>query len=205
MSLTFNIDEQFNQSVEEAQNIFKNGGIFIYPTDTIYGIGGDQFSSIVKKRIVDLKKRDEAKKFILLAGSTKVIEKYAEIDFLLLEKLNMIWPAPVSLIFKLKKVYQDKFEQQTAAFRIPNNEFCKKLLDKINSLLISTSVNREGEKPLNNYKKILENYGSKVDAVFYTLRQSPEVSSTVIDLTADKPKLIREGEIKFMDLLKKLS
>lgn len=205
MSRTFNIDEQFNQSVEEAVSIFKNGGIFIYPTDTIYGIGGDQLNNNVKRKIINLKKRDETKKFILLAGSTKVIEKYAEIDSLLLEKLNMIWPAPVSLIFKLKKFYQDEFEQQTAAFRIPNNEFCKKLLDKINSLLISTSVNREGEKPLNNYKKIIENYGSKVDAVFYTLKQSPEVSSTVIDLTEDKPKLLREGEIKFMDLLKKLS
>ncbi len=205
MNKTFNIDEQFNQSLDEAENLFNNSGIFIYPTDTIYGIGGDQFNNHVKKRIVHLKKRDEAKKFILLAGSTKIIEKYVEIDSLLLEKLNVIWPAPVSLIFKLKKVYQDKLEQQTAAFRIPNNEFCKKLLDRINSLLISTSVNREGEKPLNNYKQIIENYSSKVDAVFYTLKQSPEVSSTVVDLTTDKPKLIREGEIKFMDLLKKLS
>ena len=104
MNHLFNIDSHFDQSVVEAENIFNNNGIFIYPTDTIYGIGGNPFNISVNRKIILLKKRDESKNFILLAGSVKIVEKYIDADSFLLEKLYGIWPAPVSLIFKLKNI-----------------------------------------------------------------------------------------------------
>ena len=204
MNHLFNIDSHFDQSVVEAENIFNNNGIFIYPTDTIYGIGGNPFNISVNRKIILLKKRDESKNFILLAGSVKIVEKYIDADSFLLEKLYGIWPAPVSLIFKLKNKYEEIFRQQTVAFRIPENEFCMKLLNRIKSPLISTSVNPEGESPLNNYEQIVDKFRNQVDAIFFTKKQNPVISSTVVDLTSDEPKLIREGVINFMDLLKKL-
>ena len=205
MKHIFNIDNQFDQSIAEAEKIFNNNGIFIYPTDTIYGIGGNPFNVDVKNRITQLKKRDESKNFIFLIGDIDLVNKYVDSNSETIEKLNKIWPAPVSFILKLNKQFKTQFKQQTAAFRISQNKFCKELLNRIKSPLISTSANQEGEKPLNDYIEIIEKFGNQVDAIFYTEQQKPAISSTVVDLSSGKPELIREGVVNFMDLLKKFS
>src|SRR5690606_23249111 len=93
---------------------------------------------------------------------------------------------------------------ETAAFRIPHNRFCKKFLDAVNMPVISTSVNRSNEKPLFDPVLIEEEFGSEVDTIFYTNKKLTHEYSTIIDLSNNKPALIREGKIKFNDLLKKL-
>jgi len=135
---------------------------------------------------------------------------YTEINFEShIEFLNKIWPAPVTVVLNLNKRTKDIVNQQTIAVRIPDNDFCLKLLREISRPLISTSVNRSGEKPLNNVKNIINDYSNSVDAIFYDSKDfsanSENISSTIIDLTSEKPKLIREGSIKFVELLQKFS
>jgi L-threonylcarbamoyladenylate synthase len=204
MNKTYNIVTEFNESLKKAENIFNQNGIFIYPTDTIYGIGGNPFSREAMERIIRIKKRDESKSFIFLIGTTGLLQEYIDTADSALNKINSIWPAPVSVIFKLNKKYKELLKQETCAFRIPKNKFCYDLLDRIQLPLISTSVNLEGKKPLNNYKEIITDFSEKVDAIFYSVSENESISSTVIDMTENEPKLIREGMIKFMDLLEKL-
>ena len=70
-------------------------------------------------------------------------------------------------------------------------------------------MNKSGEKPLNNIKNIINDYSNSVEAIFYDSMDfstsSENISSTIIDLTSEKPKLIREGSIKFVELLQKFS
>jgi len=94
---------------------------------------------------------------------------------------------------------------ETGAFRIPNHRFCLKLLKEINMPLISTSVNRTGKEPLNDPSMIIQEFSQEVDAVFYSEKRSFFEASTLIDLSGDEPKLLREGRIKFVDLINKLS
>jgi L-threonylcarbamoyladenylate synthase len=118
--------------------------------------------------------------------------------------LLSVWPNPVSVVLKLNKKTARILGMETAAFRIPNNRFCLKFLDAVNMPVISTSVNRSNEKPLFDPSLIRDEFGSEVDTIFYTNKKLIHEYSTIIDLSNNKLSLIREGKIKFDDLIKKL-
>ncbi|WP_304131712.1 L-threonylcarbamoyladenylate synthase [Ignavibacterium album] len=200
---SLNIDDNFDHAVRIATELFFNGGVFIYPTDTIYGFGGNPFNDEVLRKITRIKGRPDWKRYIHLIGSVEILKKYVDInseriyDFLL-----NIWPNPVSVVLKLNEQTRDILGSETGAFRIPNNRFCLKLLNEIKMPLISTSVNRSGKEPLNDPDMIVQEFGKEVDAIFYSSQKSFFEASTVIDLSDDEPKLIREGKIKFTDVIK---
>lgn len=200
---SINVDENFDQAVKSANELFFNGGVFIYPTDTIYGFGGNPFNDEVLRKITRIKGRPDWKRYIHLIGSVEILMKYVEIksekfyDFLI-----SIWPNPVSVVLKLNQQTRDILGSETGAFRIPNNRFCLKLLNEIKMPLISTSVNRSGKEPMNDPDMIIQEFGKEVDAVFYSTKKSFFEASTVIDLSGEEPKLIREGKIKFSDIVK---
>jgi L-threonylcarbamoyladenylate synthase len=116
--------------------------------------------------------------------------------------LKLIWPGPVSVILNLNSRAKKLLDQEEAAFRIPRNIFCQKLLKKIKLPLISTSVNRSGQEPLNNPEAIKKEF-YEVDAIFYSEQKSLPAASTIIDLRCEKPVLVREGAINFVELFEK--
>ena len=199
-----NIDEDFDGAVESASKIYFSGGVFIYPTDTIYGFGANPFNEEAVKKVNDIKGRSLGKMYILLIKDIDNLLKYAELksekhmDFLI-----SIWPNPVSVILNLNKKTQHLLNRENAAFRIPNNRFCLKLLSEIKMPMISTSVNKSNQTPLVDPSQIATDFASEVDTVFYTEKKSFYESSTIIDLSSSKPQLIREGKVKFEELLAK--
>ncbi len=201
-----NITDHPERALTLASELFQAGKIFIYPTDTIYGIGGNPFDSNVVKRIADIKGRDEKKQFIWLLSDLEKLLNYVEIDSEgYLEWLQKIWPAPVSVILKLNERTSQIVNQKSIAVRIPKNDFCLKLLKEISRPLISTSVNRSSENPLTHPDKIIDDFSKEVDAILFHQDSLEQKSSTIIDLTSNKPILIREGSIKFVELLQNLS
>ena len=205
-TLLINIDEQFDESIKLAHEFFLKGSIFIYPTDTIYGFGGNPFNEDVIKKISKVKGKENWRRYIFLISDIEALKNYAEIksekylDFLL-----SIWPNPVSVILKLNKHYQEILKMETCAFRIPNHRFCIKLLNELKMPLISTSVNRTGNEPMNDPSLIIQEFSDEVDAIFYSHPKSFVEASTLIDLSSEEPKYIREGKIKFVDLMEKLN
>jgi L-threonylcarbamoyladenylate synthase len=198
------IEEDENKALSLAAELFYSGKIFIYPTDTIYGIGGNPFDQRSVTRIAKVKGRDESKKFIWLFSDFEKVLNFTEIEFdEHIDFLENLWPAPVTVILKLNSRTRDIINQKTIAIRIPDNDFCLKLLREISRPLVSTSVNRSGEEPLINIEKIIDDYSKQVDAVFHNSKNSDNISSTIIDLTSEKPLLVREGSVKFVELLKK--
>jgi L-threonylcarbamoyladenylate synthase len=199
-----NIDQAFDDALKLAKKLYLEGSIFIYPTDTIYGIGGNPFNIEAVEKINRLKGRDLGKRYILLINSIENLLKYVEmksekhLDFLL-----SIWPNPVSVVLPLNTNTKRLLGAQTASFRIPNHRFCLKLLAELQMPLISTSVNLAGEKPLIESSIIRDEFSSLTDAIFYTDKKSYIEASTLIDLNDSKPVLLREGKFKFEDILKK--
>ena len=205
-SKNINIDDDLDSAVALAAELFRSGKVFIYPTDTIYGIGGTPFDEKVVNRIIDLKRREESKKFIWLLPDLEKVLNYVEIIYEdHLEFLNRIWPAPVTVIVNLNNRTAEIIQQKTVAVRVPQNDFCLKLLNEISRPLISTSVNISRNIPLANIDTIIQNFSKAVDAIFFNRATFRNISSTIIDLTSKKPKLVREGSIKFVELLQNLS
>jgi L-threonylcarbamoyladenylate synthase len=199
-----NIDQAFDEALKLAKKLYLKGSVFIYPTDTIYGIGGNPFNIEAVEKINILKGRDLGKRYILLINSIENLLKYVEmksekhLDFLL-----SIWPNPVSVVLPLNTNTKRLLGAQTASFRIPNHRFCLKLLAELQMPLISTSVNLAGEKPLIEPSIIRDEFSSMTDAIFYTDKKSYIEASTLIDLNDSKPVLLREGKFKFEDILNK--
>jgi L-threonylcarbamoyladenylate synthase len=200
-----NIDKNIDEAVQKAKRLYLEGTIFIHPTDTVYGFAANPFNEDAVRKIDEIKKRSSEKKYILLINNIDNLLTYTDIhsekhqDFLL-----SVWPNPVSVVLKLNKKTARILGMETAAFRIPNNRFCLKFLDAVNMPVISTSVNRSNEKPLFDPSLIRDEFGSEVDTIFYTNKKLIHEYSTIIDLSNNKLSLIREGKIKFDDLIKKL-
>lgn len=198
------IENNFQEAVAAARDMFLSGRIFVYPTDTIYGIGGNPFNEEVVERIQNIKGRNTDKKFVYLIDSLDTLLKYAlfpdenYIDFLL-----SIWPNPVTAIINLNSSAQNLIGQKDAAFRIPENLFCRKLLSEIKMPMISTSVNRTGMPPLFDSTSILNEFRDEVDGVFYSNGDSLQEASTIISLTEAEIKLVRAGKIPFADITDK--
>lgn len=199
-----NVEKHYDISVRSAKEIFLKGGIFIYPTDTIYGFGGNPFNEEVVNRITKIKGRSSSKRYLLLVGDISTLKKYVDIkserhyDFLL-----SIWPNPISVVLKLNKATSKLLDSETAAFRVPHHRFCNKLLDALKMPIISTSVNRSKKSPLTEFSLIKEEFSSEVDAIFYTGKKSFITASTIIDLTKEEPVLLRDGKINFEKIMQK--
>jgi len=199
-----NIDENIDKAVDLSKKLYLAGSVFIYPTDTIYGFGANPFNEDAVNRIHEIKGRSQSKLFILLINNIQNLLKYVEVnnenhmDFLL-----SIWPDPISVVLKLNSKTSRILGQETAAFRIPNHWFCLKLLSELQMPLISTSVNRSNQLPMLEYSMIKEEFSSEIEAIFYTEKKSYFEVSTLIDLSDSTPVLIREGKMKFDEILKK--
>ena len=199
-----NIDKEFDRAVQLAKKLYLEGSVFIYPTDTIYGIGANPFNQEAVDRINKIKGREPGKGYILLINSIENLLKYVEIksekhlDFLL-----SIWPNPVSVVLPLNSDTKKLLGKQTASFRIPNHRFCLKLLSELKMPIISTSVNYTGHDPLIEPSIIKDEFSSLTDAIFYSNKKLYIEASTLIDLNDSKPVLLREGKFKFEDILKK--
>lgn len=198
------IDKNPASAINLAKKIYLQGGVFVYPTDTIYGFGANPFNDEAIHRINQIKGREKWKRYILLISTIQDLKKYVELnsekhlDFLL-----AIWPNPISVVMRLNDEMKKIFNSETSAFRIPNHRFCSQLLNELKMPLISTSVNRTEEEPLNDATLIAEKFGNEVDAVFYNKKKSFFQASTLINLTNDEPILVRQGKINFKNIMEK--
>jgi L-threonylcarbamoyladenylate synthase len=205
-AVLINIDERFETAIDIAHELFLNGSIFIYPTDTIYGFGGNPFNDVAIKKISEVKGKHNWRRYIFLISDIEILKSYADVNSeRYLDFLLSIWPNPVSVILKLNRKYQELLRSETGAFRIPNHRFCYKLISELKMPLVSTSVNRTGNEPMNDSSMIIQEFAKEVDAIFYSDKKSFFEASTLIDLTGEEPILVREGRIKFVELMKKLS
>jgi L-threonylcarbamoyladenylate synthase len=201
-----NVDSDIEFAVSEAKKIFDSGGIFIYPTDTIYGFGCNPFNDTALQKLNSIKGREEQKPYIFLIDSVSTLLNYIDIDDdQITALLKNIWPNPISFILKLNYKTSNLLKYDVAAFRIPNNTYCLDLLSEIKTPLVSTSVNFRNQHPLTDYHSINNEFADRVDAIFFMNENENTGASTLVDLTKKPPKILREGKINFMELWQKLS
>lgn len=203
-TLKINVDESLTAAVQVAARLYFNGGVFAYPTDTIYGFGANPFNDDALEKISIVKRRKIDKKYILLASDMEMVLKHVSlVEESHADLLLALWPNPISVVFNLNQYYRELTGEDTMGFRVPNHAFCRKLVTELNMPLVSTSVNRSDKPPLNDYSLISQEFNGEIDAIFYTSRPPLNVASTIIDLTSNEPVLIREGMITFPEIVKK--
>lgn len=171
--------------------------ILIFPTDTVYGIGCKFDDIISMNKILEIKKRPSNKRFSVLCASLEDALKLGEFDDYSYKVAKKYWPGALTLIVKTNDKYKSIYGD-TIGLRVPN---CKIAIDILKEYgpMATTSVNISGMPPLNDYKTIVEQFGSKVFRVYENDNNYSGVASTVVDVSKGI-NIIRIGDITLEDL-----
>ena len=190
-------DDGIRKSVE----IIENGGVIIFPTDTVYGIGCNPYDANAVKKIYQIKSREKIKSLPVLASSIEIVKQITIIDEFTEKIVKKYWPGPLTLILKLKDKNLKKSLnlEDKIAVRIPNSVCTLKLLNKCN-LIVGTSANVSGDSSFTNPQeciKNVKNYDVFVDGGTITSKGE----STIIEIENEKIHVIREGALKKEDIV----
>lgn len=190
-----------SEGIEKAIQIINHGGIVVYPTDTVYGIGCNPFDKESVKKIYKIKSRDISKSVPVLTYSLKTAEKIVEFDKISRKLVEKFWPGPLTLILKLtnEKIKESLYLENKIAIRVPNHKCTLELLKKC-EFLVGTSANVSGDQPHTNPKecmKKLQDYDIFVDGGIIQSRGE----STIIEIENNEIKIIREGSLTKEEIL----
>ena len=188
--------------IEKAIQIVKQGGIVIFPTDTVYGIGCDPYNKESVKKVYNLKSREFSKPFPILVDSKETAKKIVEFDEITEKITEKFWPGPLTIILKLTddKLKKSLNLEEKIAIRIPNNKCTLKLLKKCN-FLVGTSANISNQKSVSDPNECLKNV-QDFDVFIDGGIIDSKGESTIIEIEDEKIKIIREGSLSKNEIIK---
>ena len=187
--------EFFNPDIENAVRVLRNGGVILYPTDTIWGIGCDATNAEAVEKIFTLKKRKEEKSLIILLDEIEKLHDYVEQipehALPLIEysenPLTIIYPKAINLAKNVPAA------DGSIAIRITKDKFCRELISSFGKPMVSTSANISGGLPPKNFSEISDEIKTSVDYVVQHRQNENKIQkpSTII-------RLGLKGEIEFI-------
>ena len=182
--------------MEKALETLKSGGTILYPTDTIWGIGCDANNVEAINKIFDIKKREKTKSMIILVESEKRLQDLVDVPEMAWEIIDLS-EKPVTLVYDNPRGLPKEIlaEDGSIGIRLIKDDFCKKLISKLNKPLVSTSANFSGDKSPMKFSDINPEI---VDLVAYAVEENREKASqysgsSVIRIWSDnRIKILRE-------------
>ena len=187
--------------VEKTSQIIEKGGVAVFPTDTVYGIGCNPYNVNSVKKIYEIKSRDEIKSLPVLAYSLDIVKEITIIDKFTEKIIKKYWPGPLTLILTLtdQKLKESLKLQNKIAIRIPDSKCTLKLLEKC-KLLVGTSANISGNSSYTNPDECIKNI-KNYDVFLNGGTITSKGESTIIEIENEKIKIIREGALKAEDIM----
>ena len=170
----------------------KNQNIYIFPTDTVYGIGCSLFDKQAQDDIYKIKCRKKDKPFAVLCSSLEQIKEIAIVDHVSEILIDKFMPGALTLILPAKEKTAEILGIKTVGVRIPNNVIALNLIDDLGPLT-TTSVNKSGNEPLNDYYGIVDQFGDQVENIYKNKYKSSNLSSSVVLVNDNEVKVLREG------------
>ncbi|TFF85806.1 MAG: threonylcarbamoyl-AMP synthase [Promethearchaeota archaeon] len=195
-----------------AEYIIK-GKVIGFPTDSVYGLGGDPQNLEVINKIYDIKFRDRSKGLLLLVSDIEEARKVAEFSPLAKRLASHFWPGQLTLILKRKKPCIVPPEltafKKTIGIRVPNSDIILEVLQilkkKVNfGAIIGTSANYSGEPPSTSGDEVAKKILKPIDLIIDGGKSLSKVPTTIVDCTFDKPKILRIGTITEENILEVL-
>ena len=191
------IKEENPVSSEKAASILNRGGIIIYPTETLYGIGTDAMNQEAVRRVFAIKGREEDKPVPILIRDRYMFDEFAEIPELGNLLIDRFLPGPLTLVLKKKKDFPGIItaESEKVAMRISGHPFVKRLFESLSGPITSTSANLSGMGNVYDFKSVFETFNGKVELIVDSGTLQRSKGSTIVDLTVTPPSILREGDI----------
>ena len=194
--------------LKEISKIIKSGGIVVFPTETVYGIGTNGLNKEAISRLYDVKQRPTSKPISLLVSSIDMVEKVAcditDMEYKLMEKF---FPGPLTIILKKKSIVPDNLTNNTdtVGIRMPDNIVARKLIEYANVPIATPSANISGKPSGTDINTIMNDFKDKVDYYIDGGKSKLGIGSTIVKLENGYPVILREGSISKKQILECLN
>ncbi len=192
--LTVHPDNPQGRHLTRAAETLKKGGVIVYPTDTVYGLGCDITNKRAVEKIIRIKGRDPKKPMSFVCSDLTHISQYARVSNFGYRILKRFLPGPYTFILEASREVPKMLltKQKTVGIRIPDHLVSNTLVAELGNPIISTSANPSGMDPMGNPDDIEETLGSRVDLIL-DVGVLHMVPSTVVSLVGDKVDVLRKG------------
>ena len=191
------MDEELKQEIDAAVKVLKEGGVILYPTDTVWGIGCDAADKEAVERVFEIKQRSDAKSLITLVADADMIGRYVKVIPQMAIELIEVNDKPMTIIYPGAMGLADNViaEDGSVGIRIPQSEFCQQLCRRFGGAIVSTSANISGEEAPASFEDINASILDEVDHIVDPCYEegATGVSSQIIKVGLDgEIKIIRE-------------
>ena len=190
------------KTIVDASETVKRGGLVIYPTETVYGLGCDPFNTKAVERIFEVK-GERRKPLPVLVSDIEHIEKIAYLSEMARRIAIKVWPGPLTMVVPKTTILPNAVTSSldSVAVRVPMHDVAIQLIYLSDGFLVGTSANKTGEKPPRSAHEAANQIGDKVDMI---LDGGPAIfgsPSTIVDLTSERLKMVRKGPISLNEIL----
>ena len=202
MILSINSENPQLRLIKKAVEVLKEGGIIVYPTDTVYGMGCDLFNKQAIERIYEIKRRNKKEPLSFICADLKDISNYALVSNYAYRTLRRLLPGAYTFVLEASRLVPKILltKRRTVGIRVPDNKICLTLVGELGHPIINTSAKLEQDEILSDPFEIEKKFKKLVDLV---IDGGPLASdqSSVIDLIDDVPKVLRVGRGEVSDFL----
>ncbi len=181
--------------IRKATDVLRDGGVIIYPTDTVYGLGCSLSNKRGIERIYEIKRRSKKRPLSFVCSDLKHISQYALVTDYAYKTMKRFLPGPYTFILEASRLVPKIIlpKRPTTGIRVPDNQICLALIHELGQPIISTSVQTEDGEDLGDPSLINERFGKIVDLIVDGGVIVPEPSS-VVSLVDDTTEILRIGK-----------
>ncbi|HEX7534888.1 MAG TPA: L-threonylcarbamoyladenylate synthase [Syntrophales bacterium] len=195
MYLSINSQNPQMRLIKKAVDVLQDGGVIIYPTDTVYGLGCALSNKRGIDRIYEIKRRSRKRPLSFVCADLKGISRYARVSDFAYKTMKRLLPGPYTFILEASRLVPKTIlpKRLATGIRVPDNEICLALVRELGQPIISTSVSTEDGDVLSNPVEIKDKFNHSVDLIIDGGILVSEPSS-IISLVDDTIEIIREGK-----------
>ncbi|MEW6674536.1 MAG: L-threonylcarbamoyladenylate synthase [Nitrospirota bacterium] len=191
-------ETDIRQVLQKAVDILNYGSIIAYPTETFYALGIKFDMEDPLKKLYEIKQRPKGKAMPLIVGDKGLLPIVAaSVNRTAMFLMDRFWPGPLTLIFHAKESLSEYITAGThkVAVRIPGESFALYLAKSVNFPITATSANLSGMPPACDAEAVIRYFRDKIDLVINGGPTAGGLPSTIVDVTGDEIKILREGAI----------
>ncbi len=192
-----------SKGIARASRIILQGGVVAFPTETFYGLGADAGDVVALQKVFQIKGREENKPLLLLvAGRTWVQDLVKKISPAAEALIERFWPGPLTLVFEASAHLPPILTANTGkvGLRASSHPVTQALVQAVGRAITGTSANLSGQASPSLAAQVSQALGKKVDAILDGGKTAGGLGSTVLDVSAVLPKIIRQGAISQEEL-----
>ncbi|MBQ3890153.1 MAG: threonylcarbamoyl-AMP synthase [Lachnospiraceae bacterium] len=195
---TLNEENIDTNIIKEAGEVLKKGGLVAFPTETVYGLGGDALNPDSSKKIYAAKGRPSDNPLIVHISNLRALGKIVkDIPSDALKLADKYWPGPLTMIFNKNDVVPKETTGglETVAVRMPSNKIARALIDASGGYIAAPSANLSGRPSPTVAKYVIEDMDGRIDVILDGGESDVGLESTIVDFTEGKPMILRPGYI----------